>query len=271
MIDLHRPLIFTTRGLCLLMVALPTAALDLNTAEFVDLSHPLNEETVFWPTQPSGFEKNTVAYGKTDGGFFYSAFSVCMPEHIGTHLDAPRHFSATGNTTDQIPLKNLIAPGILIDVSEQAAADRNYQLEIQDILAFEARHGLVQPGTAVLLRTGWSRFWLDRVAYLGDDTPGDASRLQFPSYGSEAARLLIENRRVAILGVDTASIDYGKSVDYKVHRIAAEANVIGLENLAGLKKLPPAGFTVIALPVNIEGGSGAPTRVVAVIPNGVEK
>jgi len=270
MINLHGHLFRLIWGLCLLMAALPLTALDLDTSEFVDLSYPLNEEAIFWPTQPSGFEKKTIAYGETKGGFFYSAFSVCAPEHVGTHLDAPRHFSSSGKTTEQISLRDLIVPGIVIDVSEQAASDRNYRLKTEDVLAFEMRHGPVKPGTAVLLRTGWGQFWPDRVAYLGDNTPGDASKLQFPGYGSEAARLLVENRRVAILGVDTASIDYGKSVDYEVHRIAAAGNVTGLENLTGLNELPPTGFTIIALPMNIEGGSGGPARVVAVIPKDFE-
>ncbi|MEE8253053.1 MAG: cyclase family protein, partial [Hyphomicrobium sp.] len=121
-------------------------------------------------------------------------------------------------------------------------------------------------GALVLLRTGWSARWPDVKAYLGDDTPGDASRLSFPSYGAGAARLLIEERQVAVLGVDTASIDYGRSGDFVVHRLAAENQVPGLENLTNLDALPHTGFTVIALPMKIAGGSGAPVRVIAFLP-----
>jgi len=106
----------------------------------------------------------------------------------------------------------------------------------------------------------------DAKRYLGDDTPGDASRLHFPSYGPESARLLVEDRRVGALGVDTASIDHGPSKDFLVHQIAAAANVAGLENVADLGTLPEDGAWVIALPMKIGGGSGGPVRIVALLP-----
>jgi kynurenine formamidase len=134
------------------------------------------------------------------------------------------------------------------------------------VLRFEERAGRIQPGTIVLLHTGWSRFWPDRAAYFGDASAEDSSRLEFPGFGEDAARLLVEERRVAMLGLDTASIDYGRSKDFVVHRIAAARNVGGLENLTGLDALPDSDFTVIALPMKIAGGSGGPVRVVALVP-----
>lgn len=240
-------------------------ALDLSRYRAVDLTHPFNAQTIYWPTSPSTFRLEQLAYGQTEGGYFYSSYAVCTPEHGGTHLDAPIHFGEGRRTADQIPLEQLMAPAVVIDVTRQAAADRDYRLTAQDVLEFERRHGRIQPGTIVLLRTGWSRFWPNRRDYLGDDTPGDASRLRFPSYGDEAARLLVEERSVAALGVDVASIDYGQSKDFMVHRIAAERNVPGLENLTNLDQLPPRGATVIALPMKIEGGSGGPLRAVALV------
>jgi kynurenine formamidase len=118
----------------------------------------------------------------------------------------------------------------------------------------------------VLLRTGWSARWPDVLSYLGDDTPGDAGNLSFPSFGARAARLLVEERGVAVLGVDTASIDPGNSADFPVHRIAAARQVVGLENLANLQSLPATGVTVVALPMKIAGGSGGPVRVIAMLP-----
>jgi len=118
----------------------------------------------------------------------------------------------------------------------------------------------------VLLRTGWSDRWPDVKAYLGDDTPGDASNLHFPSFGPDAAAVLVKAREVAVLGADVASIDYGASTNFMVHRIAASSNVPGLENLTNLDRLPPTGAMVIALPTKIEGGSGGPVRVVALVP-----
>jgi kynurenine formamidase len=118
----------------------------------------------------------------------------------------------------------------------------------------------------VLLRTGWSSRWPDVAAYLGDDTPGDASRLRFPSFGEAAARLLVEERNVAALGADVASIDNGQSTDFVVHRVAMARNVPGFENLANLGQLPETGAWIIALPMKIAGGSGGPLRAVAAIP-----
>lgn len=242
------------------------AGFDLATARFVDLSHAFDATTLYWPTSPTRFELDTLAWGETPGGWFYSSFAVSTPEHGGTHLDAPIHFAAGRHTSDQIPLDRLIAPAVVIDVADSAANNRDYQLTVADVEAFEREHGTIPAGSIVLLRTGWSRHWPDAAAYLGDDTPGDASNLHFPSYGVEAARLLVEQRQVAGIGADVASIDYGPSTDFMVHRIAMERNVFGLENLTGLEALPPTGAWVIALPMKIAGGSGGPLRAVAALP-----
>jgi len=247
--------------------AMATIALEPGASyRLVDLTHPYNEETVFWPTSPTRFELKTLAEGETEGGWYYSSYSVCTPEHGGTHLDAPVHFHKDGKATDELPLRNLVAPAVVIDVSKQAAKDRDYRLTVADVEDFESRHGRIEAGTIALLRTGWSRHWPDAKKYLGDDTPGDASRLSFPSFGLDAATLLVEQRGVVLLGVDTASIDYGRSQDFPVHRMAGAHDVAGLENLTSLDALPTTGILLLALPMKIEGGSGGPARVVALLP-----
>jgi kynurenine formamidase len=250
----------------LLALRAPAIALEIDDYRLVDLSHTYSEDTLYWPTSPSAFEKTELNFGTNDAGYFYSAYSVCTPEHGGTHLDAPLHFAEDGFATDQIPLENLVGAAVIIDIREKTAADRNYRLMAEDVIAFEERHGKIAPGTIVLLRTGWSRFWPDAMGYLGDDTPNDASHLHFPGYGAEATRLLAESRDVSILGIDTASIDYGPSQDFMAHRIAAEQGVTNLENLTNLDELPATGAIVMALPMKIGGGSGGPVRVVALIP-----
>ena len=241
---------------------------DLSIAVIVDLSHSYGEDTLYWPTSPSKFELEVLAYGVSDAGFFYSANSLATPEHGGTHLDAPIHFAEGGWTVEEIPLERLIAPAVVIDVSEKAANDPDYRLSREDVEAWEAAHGRVPAGAAVLLRTSWDERWPDALGYLGDDTPGDASNLHFPAYGEEATRLLVEDRGIAVLGVDTASLDHGPSTDFIVHRIANGANVPGLENLTNLSELPATGAWVVALPMKIEGGSGGPARVVALVAPG---
>ncbi len=259
--------ILVVAAVALLQNMSPHAAeLDLTGQRIVDLSHVFSEHTIYWPTSPGRFELTELARGPTAGGWFYSAYSLSTPEHGGTHIDAPVHFSQEGQSVDAIPLGNLIGPAVVIDISEQAKADPDYLLTLGDIDAFEAAHGPIGSGSMVLLRTGWSQRWPDAMAYMGDATPGDASRLHFPSFGPEAARFLIHDRGAKVLGVDTASIDGGQSRDFRVHRMAGRHNVPGLENLTNLEQLPPTGATVIALPMKIEGGSGGPVRVVAFVP-----
>jgi kynurenine formamidase len=239
---------------------------DLSQQRVVDLTHAYGPSTIFWPTSPTRFELKALAAGQTPGGYFYSANTFCTPEHGGTHLDAPVHFFEKGLTADKVPVEQLIAPAVVIDISAKAAADRDYRLTVEDVAAFEKGHGRIARGTIVLLRTGWSKYWPNVKQYLGDDTPNDASKLSFPSYGADAARLLVETRGVGAIGVDTASTDYGRSTDFEVHRIAAPKNVAGLENLTNLDQLPARGATIIALPMKIEGGSGGPLRAVALVP-----
>jgi kynurenine formamidase len=212
-------------------------ALELDDYEFVDLSHEYGDHTLYWPTSPTAFQKETLAFGDSGAGYFYSAYSVCTPEHGGTHLDAPIHFAEGGMSTADIPLRNLIAPAVVIDVSGKAAGDRNYRLTAADVGTFETVNGVIEKGTIVLVATGWSRYWPDALAYLGDDTPGDATNLQFPGIAADAMRLLAEERGVA-----------------------------NLENLTGLDELPATGAYVMALPMKIAGGSGGPARVVALVP-----
>jgi kynurenine formamidase len=245
------------------------APIDLANYELVDLTYAYGDDTLYWPTSPTRFELEQLSYGMTEGGFFYAANQLCTPEHGGTHLDAPIHFAAERWTTDAVPLERLVGPAVVLDVSEAAAADSDFRLSRADVESWEADHGEIPAGSIALLRTGWGQRWSEGAkAYLGDDTPGDASNLHFPSFGEDAARLLIEEREVSVLGVDAASIDYGPSTDFIVHQIASGANVPGLENVAQLERLPPTGAWVIALPMKIGGGSGGPVRIVALVPRG---
>ena len=159
-----------------------------------------------------------------------------------------------------------MGPAVVIDVTGKANANRDYRLTADDVRQFERTNGTIKPGTIVLLRTGWSTRYSSKKAYLGDDKPGATNNLHFPSFGAEAARLLVNDRRIGAVGIDAASIDYGPSTDFIVHQIVYGANIPGFENLANLDQLPATGATLIALPMKIEGGSGAPLRAIAFIP-----
>ena len=253
-------------SLLTLTSTLSAQSFDVRKYRTVDLTHALNSKTLYWPTSPTSFKLDQLSFGPTPGGWFYAANTFSAPEHGGTHLDAPIHFGEGHLTVDRVPLDKLVAPAVVIDVTAKTRADADYRLTREDVAAFEKAHGRIAPGTIVLLRTGWSTRWPDRKSYLGDDTPNDASKLHFPSFGVEAARLLIQERKAAAIGVDVASIDYGPSADFMVHRIAAAADVPGIENLTNLNLLPATGAVVFALPMKIEGGSGGPVRVIALVP-----
>lgn len=183
-------------------------------------------------------------------------------------MDAPIHFAKNGKTVDQIPLENLIGPSIVIDVSKEALANPDYQITVRDFSDWESSFGKIPDGIIVLMRTGYGRYWPDRLKYLGTDKKGKEALtdLHFPGLHPDAARWLVENRKINAIGLDTQSIDYGKSEFFETHRILCAKNIPFFENVANLDKVPVMGAIVIALPMKIEGGSGAPLRLVAIIP-----
>ncbi len=232
----------------------------------VDLSHPFNERTIYWPTAKE-FELTEVAHGETEGGYFYAAYNYEAAEHGGTHLDSPVHFARGRNTTEEIPLRRLVGRAVVVDVSERALDDRDYLVSRADLRAWERANGRIQRRTIVLLRTGWSRYWPDAERYLGTAERGEQAvpNLHFPGLSAAGARWLVNRRGVKAVGIDTASIDYGQSTDFRAHRILGADNVPVFENLARLGRLPNRGFAVVALPMKIDGGSGGPLRIMAVL------
>lgn len=232
--------------------------------EWIDLSYDFSEKTLYW-VESEGFKKETVAEGRTDKGYYYSAYKFCTPEHGGTHLDAPRHFAEGRQTVDEVPLERLIGAAVKIDVSAKAAANRDYQIRVEDIAAWEKQNGAIPESAIVLFQTGYGKFWGDRRQYMG--TEGQDQK-HFPGLGKEAAEWLIQNRKIKAVGIDTASIDFGQSQTFDTHVALMTQNVSAFENVANLEKLPVKGANVVALPMKIKGGSGAPLRIVAFIPAG---
>ncbi|MCS6953411.1 MAG: cyclase family protein [Bryobacterales bacterium] len=239
-----------------------TSAID--PRRVMDLTYPYNAQTVYWPTAER-FQWKKEAWGVTPGGYWYASAGFCTSEHGGTHLDSPIHFAEGKWSTAEIPLERLIGPAVVVDIQAACEKDRDYRLTAADVRAWEKRYGRIRPGDIVLVRTGWGKYWPDLKQYLGSDKRGDASGLSFPGLSQEAAEVLVE-RKVSGVGIDTASLDYGRSTDFIVHRILSAANIYGLENVAQLERLPPRGATLIALPMKIEGGSGGPVRIIAVLP-----
>jgi kynurenine formamidase len=253
-----------------LLLAIPPIAAqrrgDFPGGHIVDLTHAFDANTVYWPTAEQ-FKLETDFEGVTDKGYFYSAYRYSAAEHGGTHLDSPVHFAKGHNTVDQIPLDQLMGAAIVIDVTKQCATNADYLVSVEDFADWEKRNGKIANGTIVLLRTGFGKFYPDRKQYLGTEERGAeaVAKLHFPGLDPAAARWLTQNRSIKAIGLDTASIDYGQSTLFESHRILFEKNIPAFENVANMDQLPVKGFSVIALPMKIKGGSGGPLRIVAIL------
>ena len=234
--------------------------------KWIDLTYTFDATTLYWPTSES-FQLDTVFEGVTEGGFYYSAYKFCGAEHGGTHLDAPAHFAQGKHSVDQIPLDQLSGDAVVIDVSEKALANPDYLISTDDLLKWEQENGAIPPGTILLLRTGYGQFWPDKVRYMGTNLLGaeGVANLHFPGLDPQTAQWLTDNRQIKALGIDTPSIDFGQSQGFESHRILFAQNIPAFENLANLDLLPTLGSWVVALPMNIKGGSGSPLRIAALL------
>ncbi len=241
---------------------------ELARASWVDLTYPFDSTTIYWPTAKP-FRLEVVSAQRTAAGYYYAANNFAAAEHGGTHLDAPVHFAEGKLSTDQIPVTRLTGAAVVIEVSRQAEADRDFRVAPSDLEAWERGHTPISEGTIVLIRTGWGSRWPDRARYLGTTKTGSAAvpELHFPGIHPDAARWLVA-RHVRAVGIDTPSIDYGQSTTFDTHQILFAADIPAFENVAHLSAVPATGAFVIALPMKIRGGSGGPLRIVAVLPEG---
>jgi kynurenine formamidase len=240
---------------------------DFPKGQWIDLTHDFSDDTIYWVTAEP-FKRTTVAEGRTPAGFYYSAYNFSGAEHGGTHLDSPVHFAEGKKTTDQVGLDQLIAQGVKIDVSAKVSADPNYLISIEDVKAWEAANEKIPEWSIVLFQTGFGSRWPDKKAYLGTDQKGPEAvkDLHFPGLSPDTAKWIVENRKVHAVGIDTASIDFGQSTLFESHVALMTNNIPAFENVANLDKLPVKNFHVVALPMKIKGGSGAPLRIVAFVP-----
>jgi kynurenine formamidase len=225
----------------------------------LDLSYAISDKLVPWPGDAKFFEATVNATIEKNG---YFTRSFWMLEHYGTHLDAPAHFPPGKTTVDQIPVNQLFGPAVVIDARAESGKDADYQLPAARVEEWEKRHGRIPEGAIVLLRTGWASRWPDAQKYRNQDAKG---KMHFPGFSTEAAKLLI-GRKVSGLGCDTLSIDYGTSEDFAVHHLALGAGLYHLENLADMSELPETGAFLVVAPIKLEGGSGGPVRVFALLP-----
>ena len=212
-----------------------------------------------WPGDPvPHFEEWADIAGD---GYFLRRFS--LSEHAGTHLTAPATFYPDGRTVDEYRPEELLKPAAVIDVRDSCEGNADYSLTVDDLLAWESIYGPFPEGSIALLFSGWSRKWHSPSAYLGT---GEDGQLHFPGFGVDVASILIEDRRAAGLGTDTAGLEPGMDDSFSVSRLLLAQPRIALENLANLEQLPPTGSTILIGVLRLVGGSGSPAAVTALLP-----
>lgn len=226
----------------------------------VDLTHPLNDHSPNWEgTAQSPFRAQELGNIERDG-YYSRIFST--QEHYGTHLDAPAHFAAGAWTVDQIPAERLVRPLVVLDVRENANGNPDYEVRIEDVSRFEHVHGNIAPGSVVLAHTGWDERWQRHEEFRNQQGDG---LTHYPGFSLEAAKFLVQSRRIVGLGIDTMSVDIGATTTYPVHLFTSQHEIFHLENVANLAQVPACGATIIVAPLKLENGSGGPARVLALV------
>ena len=231
----------------------------------LDMTFVYDADTIYWPTAKS-FQLNKISWEITDGGWWYASNEYSASEHGGTHADAPIHFAEEGRTIDEIPLQEWIGPAVRIDVTAKCEKDRDYRLTAEDIQDWERAYSRIPEKAWVIMYTGIDTlFYPDKKKVLGTEKTGEEalSELSFPGFSVEAVEFLIREREITGIAIDTPSIDYGKSLDFKVHQVLFAADKLALENIANLDQLPPFGAELYVIPMLIKDGTGAPARVFA--------
>ncbi|XP_055925230.1 isatin hydrolase-like [Argiope bruennichi] len=257
-------MMFALSILICVLIRIDDSACNPIPFEMVDLTYVFDNTTLYWPEQKK-FELKVILNGTMSDGYWFQIEEYFSGIHVGTHMDAPCHFAKGRWCVDEIPLERLVVPAAVIDITEKAEKDRDALVEVEDLLKWEFHTGHTLDGATIMVRSGWSKRWPDREAYTGT-ADYDPKKLHFPGVSKDAAQWLVDNRNIYGLGIDTLSVDNGISKDFMTHRILYDKNIYGLENVANLDKIPLYGATIIAMPMKVGKGSGAPVRLVATFP-----
>lgn len=233
---------------------------SISYSRVVDLTHVISPSIPLWPGDPHVVLK-VVATMKKDG---YYLRSFTIGEHSATHMNAPNSFIA-GNTESitSYPAAQRVLPAVVIDVRDQAAKNADYQLTKDDVLAWEAKHKKIAPGSFVILFTGWQDKWDDPKAFINQDAK---QRLHFPGFGGATTKWLLAERQISGVGIDTHGVDPGLDTSYATNTQIAQAHKIAIECLANLDQLPATGATLVLGPLQLQDGSGSPLSIMAFIP-----
>lgn len=257
---LSRRRVFATAAAFAATAVAPSSALGAPrpVKKVVDLTHVMSPDFPTFDGKP-GIEMQKVFDLKKNG---YNLYRWSLIEHSGTHLDAPIHFSENGISVEKIPAETLMVPLAVVNVADKAAKDPDYRLSRSDLAAWERRHGRLTDNACVAMNSGWARHVADKAKFVGKDANGV---MHFPGVDPEAAAWLLKERKVAGLAVDTLSLDHGVSKDFKTHVLWLGAGRWGLENVANLDTVPPAGATLVVGLAKVKGATGAPARLFALV------
>ena len=236
-------------------------AATLRKRRFVDLTHGFSPETPCAPGLPSATFTTFADFSRGDA---YQTHEYRVAGQFGTHVDPPCHFHAGAMTLDQIPVQEMVAPLVVLDIEQEVARDPDHQVTRATLARWEAAHGPVPEGAFVALRSGWSKRWPDQQAMLNRDSAG---RRRSPGWGMEVLRVLFEERRITACGHETIDTDRGLDLDKGPG--ALESYILGLgrwqiEMMANLDQLPVHGAIVVASWAKPLGGSGFPARIFAI-------
>jgi kynurenine formamidase len=222
----------------------------------IDLTHTLSDR--FPMPWQNGFSMERVS---TLGKDQWNAYRWHFHEHIGTHLDAPLHFSEL-DSADRIPASQLVGPLAVVDIRERASGDPDTTLTLDDLKSWEQRHGRIPEGAIIALYSGWESRVDDRRKFFGLDEKGG---FHLPGFHLEAVQFLQEDRNVKGIASDTMSLDTGIAAGFPVHHFWLGHKKWGLENVANLGQVPPTGATIVVGSPKVAGCTGGPSRVFALV------
>jgi kynurenine formamidase len=233
----------------------PASAQNARSVE--DMTHELHPDFPTYFGDPQ-FSMET-PFNFSEHGFNLNVLTV--NEHTGTHIDAPLHFSADGQSVAEIPVSNLVVPLAIVDIREKADADADAQVTPDDLRAWISEHGPLPANCCVAMNSGWDRYVNDPKFRNVD---GDG-KMHFPGFHVEAVQMLMDEADAIAIAVDTLSLDYGASEDFATHYAWLPTNRWGLECIANLDALPATGATLVVGAPKHRGGSGGPARVFALV------
>ena len=227
----------------------------------IDLTHALSHDSPYWPSDKGNPFYYDTLFAQPSGAPGMGAYRTS--EHFGTHLDAPIHSADHKPSVDQLTVKDLFGPAVVVDVASACEANADYLLTVGDLTDWEKVNGRIPDGAIVIMYSGWSKKWEDYDAYKNED--GD-KKMHFPGFSAEAGKFLVTERNILGIGIDNLSVDAGAAKGFPVHGIVNGAGKFHLENVADAHLLPPSGAYLIVAPIKIKGGSGGQVRILAAVP-----